>query len=124
MSVRDEVLNYLISTNLVENYIKKLGYNMDFENYDDIKQEVYLMLCEVKEEKWIELLNQGTEKDKYYNCRGYASGLIFHQIRSKNSKIYSKYKKHKENEFTLPNWNELENIADAPFDYNNLITTI
>lgn len=121
MSIRDEVLNYLLSTNLVDNYIKKIAFSNDYEQIEDITQEIWLQICEVSEEKWEQLLNQGTEKDKFTKCRAFTSGLIHRNIRSKNSKVWYKLKKHTEREILKDSeiWNGYINtIADEPFNYD------
>lgn len=121
MSIRDEVLNYLLSTNLVDNYIKKIAFSNDYEQIEDITQEIWLQICEVSEEKWEQLLNQGTEKDKFTKCRAFTSGLIHRNIRSTNSKVWYKLKKHTEREILKDSeiWNGYINtIPDEPFNYD------
>lgn len=122
---RNEVIEYIYSTGLVPNYLKKIGFVNDFEDFEDILQELWLAICETKDETLEKLLNQGKEKDPYYAVRGYVSGLIYRQIRSKNSKIYYKYKKSKEKEFTHNDtgWAMLETIADDPFNYDIFFNT-
>ena len=120
MSVRDEVLNYLISTNLIENYIKKIGNGSDLEIYDDVVQECWLQICEVNEEKWIELINQGTDIDKYTKCRAYSVGIVYRNIRSENSKLYRLLKKYKSFEYLQDeiHWDNLKNtVHDEIIDY-------
>lgn len=95
-SIRDEVLNYLISTHLVENYIKKIALSSDLEQFDDVCQEIWLQICEIPENKWVNLISQGSEKDKYTKCRAYITGLIYRNIRSNSSKLFHKLKKHKQ----------------------------
>lgn len=114
---RNKIIEEIYRLGLVQNYMKKIGYLVDFELYDDIQQELFLAICEIKDSTWEDLLNQGKEDDRLYAIRGYISGLIYRQIRSRNSKIYSRLKKHKEHEFTQTDWTDLENIADDPFDY-------
>lgn len=119
MSIREEVLNYLISTNLVENYIKKIGLSCDLEIYDDVVQECWLQICEITEQKWIDLISQGTEKDKYTKCRAYCSGLIYKNIRSDSSKLYNKLKKHKQYEYTKDDivWDKFRNEIPDTITY-------
>lgn len=114
MSIREEVLNYLISTNLVENYIKKIALRCDLEMYDDILQECWLAICEITEQKWIDLISQGSEKDKYTKCRAYISGVLHRNIRSNSSRLYNKLKKHQKYEYMEDDntWLTLNEIAD------------
>lgn len=125
MNIREEVLNYLISTHLIENYIKKIALSCDLEIYDDIVQECWLQICEIPEQKWIDLISQGTEKDKYTKCRAYCSGLIFKNIRSDSSKIYNKLKKHKQYEYLKDDlvWDKFKNELPDTISYEIEIET-
>lgn len=114
---RNKLIQTIYDLGLVQNYAKKISYKADLQDYDDIQQELFLILLEVKDETWEKLLREGKENDPLFSVRAYVSGLIYRQIRSKNSKIYSKFKKYKEHEHTQNNWGNLENIADDPFDY-------
>jgi hypothetical protein len=121
MTIREEVLNYLISTNLVENYIKKIGLSCDLEIYDDVVQECWLQICEITEQKWIDLISQSSEKDKYTKCRAYCSGLIYKNIRSDSSKLFNKLKKYKQYEYTKDDivWDKFRNeIPDIIKDFD------
>jgi hypothetical protein len=111
---REEILNYIIETKLVENYTKKLANSDDWEQIEDITQEIYLQICEIPEDKLIELYNQGTEKDPFKSIRGYVTGLIYRNVKSKNSKVWTKLKKHYTREFIQDSdeWDIFENIPD------------
>lgn len=111
---REEILNYIIETKLVENYTKKLANSDDWEQIEDITQEIYLQICEIPENKIIELYSQGTEKDPFKSVRGYVTGLIYRNIKSKNSKVWTKLKKHYTREFiqSSDEWDIFENIPD------------
>ena len=107
---RDEILNYVLDLQFVENYTKKLAYSNDWAILDDEVQEIWLQLCEVTEEKWQKLLSQGTKKDSFKAVRGFISGLIYRNIRSKNSKLYYRLKRHSEREMLVDSaqWKALE----------------
>lgn len=119
---RNKLIEDIYNTGLIQNYIKKLAYKADLQEYDDILQECWIQICEIKPERWEELLSQGKEHDKYFAVRGYISGIVYRQVRSRNSKIYAKFKKHKEYEImqTAEQWEKLENIADTPFDFESM----
>lgn len=95
---KNDTLNYIYDLGLVQGYLGKLIYNTDKEDYDDYFQEIFLQLCEVPEEKWQKLWEQGTKNDGAKAIRGYVSGLIHRNVRSKNSRLYYKLKKYKERE--------------------------
>lgn len=119
---RNKIIEDIYKTGLIQNYIKKLGYQADLEEYNDIVQECFVQLLEVKTDKWEDLLSQAKANDKYFAVRGYISGIVYRQVRSRNSRVYAKYKKHKEFEYTQSDkqWEALKNIADLPFDYEQI----
>lgn len=98
---REEILQYIYDLQFVPNYIKKLANSSDWEIIDDEIQDIWLQLCEVKEEKWAKLLDQGTKNDSFKAVRGFVSGLIYRNIKSLNSRLYYRLKKHKEKELPL-----------------------
>lgn len=88
-SDRNDILNWLYNTGLVKNYIKRLEYkDIDEETLNDEIQEVWLMICEIPQDKWDNLFIQGTTPIK-----AFISGLIFRQIHSNSSPVYNKLKK-------------------------------
>ena len=111
---RDEILRYIYDLNFVENYAKKLANTDDWYQIDDIISDLWLQICEIPEEKWDKLLSQGTKKDSFYAVRGFVSGLIYRNVKSKNSKLYYHLKKHWEKEMPISevSANVLEDIAD------------
>ncbi len=93
--MRNKVLNYLYNCGFVHNYVKKLMYREDIDNlYDDFVQETFLQLCEVKEEKWEELMyNNDNSHDEYYQVRNWVSMLIRNTVRSTTSTAFRRLKK-------------------------------
>ena len=92
--MRDEILNYLIKSNFVTSYTKKLVYSSDKDNLqDDYIQEVWLQLCEVKDEKWQEIMNNNKNSDPMYGVRNFVSVIIKNTVRSVTSSAYRKLKK-------------------------------
>lgn len=92
--MRDEILNYLITSNFVTSYTKKLVYPSDKDNLqDDYISEVWLQLCEVKDEKWQEIMNNNKNSDPMYGVRNFVSVLITNTVRSTTSAAYRKLKK-------------------------------
>lgn len=95
---RDEILQYLYDLNFIDGYTRQLANGSDWRIIDDILQEIWLQLCEVSNEKWQALLDQGTRKDKFKALRGYVSGLIYRNVKSVNSRVYSRLKRHTKKE--------------------------
>lgn len=95
LKMRNKVLNYLYNCGFVHNYVKKLMYREDIDNlYDDFVQETFLQLCEVKEEKWEELMyNNDNSHDEYYQVRNWVSMLIRNTVRSTTSTAFRRLKK-------------------------------
>lgn len=94
MNVRNKVLEYLYNCGFVHNYVKKLMYREDIDNlYDDFVQEVFLQLCEVKEDRWEELYDKRTNHDPFYDVRNWVSMLIRNTVRSTTSTAFRRLKK-------------------------------
>ena len=92
--MRDEILNYLIKSNFVTSYTKKLVYPSDKDNLqNDFIQEVWLAILEVKDEKWQEIMNNNKNSDPMYGVRNFVSVIIRNTVRSTTSSAYRKLKK-------------------------------
>ena len=92
--MRDEILDYLIKSNFVTSYTKKLVYPSDKDNLqNDFIQEVWLQLCEVKDEKWQEIMDNNKNSDPMYGVRNFVSVIIKNTVRSVTSSAYRKLKK-------------------------------
>lgn len=87
---RDVVIKWIYDTHLVEWYTTYLmKKSIEEDGVEDRIQELFLMICEIPEEKWKELYVQGQ-----YAVSAYVTGIIHQQIISVNSAIYKKYGKH------------------------------
>lgn len=87
---RTDIIEWLHYTGLVDNYIKRLEYkDIDEEVLNDEIQEVWLMICEIPQDKWDQLYIQGTTPIK-----AFIAGLVYRQIHSNTSPVYNKYKKN------------------------------
>lgn len=113
---RNRLLTEIFNLNLVQNYCKKIC--SDEKNIEDIIGEIWLQVCEVPIEKWDFLLSQGTDKDNLKSVRAFISGICYRNIKSQNSKVWYKIKRHDTMEFTKTDeeWNNINNI----FKYNIL----
>ena len=87
---RNTILEWIYKTNLVPwyaTYILQKPY--DDDEVQDLIGELYLIICEVKEEKWRDLYAQGK-----FAISGYVTGIIKQQLYSDSSDIYYKFYKH------------------------------
>ena len=110
--MRDIILDYLIKSNFVESYTKKLVYPSDKESLqDDFLQEVWLQICEIPEKKWEELYNRRTNQDEFYDIRNWLSVLIRNTVVSTTSAAFRKLKKQKTvaKQLNDGEWQYLEN---------------
>ena len=99
--LRDEGLNYLVTSNFVDAYVKKLMFCSDIDDlYEDYRQEAYVAICEQKPEIWEKLYNSAIEKGKPfdYELRNYFSIVIRNVVKSDSSNAYRKLKRHSINE--------------------------
>lgn len=92
---RDDIITWLIHTQFVDNYIIKLIGNDD-TSVDDVIQDIYLDILEMKQEDWDRLTRQG-----YAAIRAYVSGMIHRQICSSTSPTYYKYRRYNQNRSSI-----------------------
>lgn len=97
-----DILKWLIKTDFVTNYIQKLTFNSDYGDLEDITQDIWMIICEIEQDKWNDLYEQGT-----LNIIRYISGLIYRQVNSTTSTIYKRYKGYKEHYLNITDtmWN-------------------
>lgn len=110
---REDILVFIKSTNLVENYTARLlQVFKDDDLYKDYLGEIWLQLCEVKQEKWDDLYNQGAPA-----ITAFVSGLIWRNCLSINSPAYWHIKKPMLNTVHLKdeNWDILDEYGE--FDW-------
>lgn len=107
--MRDEILDYLIKSKFVESYTKKLVYPSEKDILqDDYISEVWLQLCEVKDEKWQEIMNNNKNSDPMYGVRNFVSVIIKNTVRSVTSSAYRKLKKQS---------TVAQNLSDEEWDF-------
>lgn len=99
-SNKNDILNFILQTHFVENYIKKLE-RTEYKTIgliDDEIQEIYLLLCGVNQETWDTIYNQSPN-----NILSFVSGVISRQINSNTSTLYRKLKRYQEKELLFDN---------------------
>ena len=98
---KNEIIQYIHDLNFVDSYVRKLANSTHWPQIEDCIQEIYLQLLEVPQDKWDNLLSQGTKTDSFKAVRGYISGVIYRNIKSLNSRLYYKLFKHNEREIPI-----------------------
>lgn len=114
---RNKLLTEIYNLNLVQNYCKKICYD-DENQIDDIIGEIFLQITEIPCEKWDVLLEQGTSTDPLKAIRAFISGICYRNIRSTNSKVWYKLKRHESIEYTKTD--EEWEILNSYFQDNTL----
>lgn len=112
--MRDIILDYLIKSNFVESYTKKLVYPSDKADLqDDFIQEVWLQICEIPEKKWKEIMRNNTNSDQMYGIRNFVSVVIRNTVISTTSAAFRKLKKQNTVSKQLDDegWNYLANTV-------------
>lgn len=94
-SDRDSIIKWIYDTHIVEWYSTYLLKKHIDDDLADKIQEIYLMICEIEQDKWDELFEQGQ-----YAISAYVTGIIHQQLWSSTSAIYYKYGKYNLTEFT------------------------
>ena len=112
--MRDIILDYLIKSNFVEAYTKKLVYPSDKADLeDDFIQEVWLQICEIPEKKWEEITRNNTNPDQMYGVRNFVSVVIRNTVISTTSAAFRKLKKQNtvSKQLNDNEWQYLENTV-------------
>lgn len=89
---KEQIINYIISNNIVENQLKFICNDSNY--FDDILQEIYLIILEYDEQKLINAYEHG-----YINA--FISSICRKMYNSKTSKFYYKYKRYDKNRLPL-----------------------
>lgn len=111
---RDEIINYLVESGFVENYCKKLVYPSDKSEFqNDFIQECWLQICEISEDKWIEIIDSNKNKDRFYGVRNFVSVVIRNTVVSTTSAAFRKLKKQNTvaKQLNENEWQYLENTV-------------
>lgn len=116
---REEILKELYDTQFVPNYIRKLALPSDQPYLDDLESDIYLVLCEMPEERLVEIYNQ-PPRPSINNVRRLVSGIIYRQEHSQTSAYFKKYKRPHLNDDTTPDvsleWKEACGLLDERWE--------
>lgn len=83
---KEKIINELIETNFVENYCRQKLTNKEIDIEEAI-QHIYLIICEIEEEKLIQWYSEGGIN----KIRQVVSGIISRQLNSTNSEFFYTY---------------------------------
>ena len=92
---RDSIIQWIYDIHIVEWYSTFLLKKRIDDDLADKIQEIYLILCEIPQDKWDELFEQGR-----FAISAYVTGVIHQQLYSTTSSIWYKYGKHDTTELT------------------------
>lgn len=112
---KKDIIDWFVFNQFIDNYVRKLAYDIDVDIVDDMIQDIYVDLCSWPQSKFDRLTDQG-----YGALRAYMSGVISRQVHSASSTIYHRYKKHQEKEIRLSdeNWKAYEEYNYLPNSSN------
>ena len=106
---RDTILQWLADTHLVEWYSTYL-LDKKLEYMEDEVAEIWLILCEIPQDRWDNVYNQGKAA-----VSAYVTGIIHQQLISLTSTVFRKYGRYREKQVKQDeNWwnNYGETTAD------------
>lgn len=104
---RTQILTELYDTGFIQNYTKTFVRANDIDSVDDEIQEIWLIACEIPEEKLQEMYAKGGINA----VRRFLSGIIHRQMCSTTSLIYRRYRRPLTNTYStndVPE-NDMEN---------------
>lgn len=88
---RDTIIEWLYKSNLLQWYVTYiLEKPIDDEYVQDCIGELWVIICEIPQDKWNELYEQGK-----MCISAYITGIIRQQVISNNSRIYKLLDKYK-----------------------------
>lgn len=85
---REYIINELLESQFIPNYIKKIADPSDIEFLEDAENDVWLIVLSIPEEKL-----KGIYNGNLNNLRRFVSGIIHRQIKSTSSSYYRTYKR-------------------------------
>ena len=109
MKTRDQIIEELARTCFVENYARKIAKAADMVYFEDIVGDLWLAVCELP----VTLVTEIYNKCGIDCFRKYVSGVIYRQMRSTNSKVFRRYKKHAFDTIPASQVENIERIWDA-----------
>lgn len=119
-NTREDILDYLLRTDIVNYYVTYcLQLPIDNEECQEYIQEIWLQICELKEEKLQDLLEQGKTA-----LTAFIAVLIKQNCKSRTSPAYCKVRKPKKGHIHIQEreWNMYDEEGKWP-DYLTIVQT-
>lgn len=89
MKTKNQIITELYNTNFVDKYCRQIFKNTNEIDIEDVIQHCYLQICEIDEQKLIDIYN----KKGINGIRQFVSGIINRQCNSVRSSLYYTYVK-------------------------------
>lgn len=108
---KDKILNELVKSGFIEWYTLQLmsktsGFIVQTdEEYQEYIQEIWLQICEIQEDKLIDLYNEN-------KLKAYVSGLIHRNVKSNTSPAYTHIRKQN-NKYIRKSDDDWEKYSDT-----------
>ena len=94
MKTKNQIIEKLFKEKFIQSVINKYTTKLNFEDEEDVSQEIYLILLETQEEEIVRLFNNN-------QLNFYIVKIIKNQLLSTTSMIYKLYLKNKINTVSL-----------------------
>lgn len=116
---RERLLNWMASTGFVEGFMRVRMHQLDHPYYEDYRQEVWLQICLIPEDKLVFLYRAG--KGRFTN---YIKMLIMNSIHSDSSILYKTIRADRRKEVYLDDtqWCEMIDNNTTEIDVPGMIT--
>lgn len=93
---KQQIIKELYETQFVENYLKTFVRANDIDHVSDEIQEIYLIVCQMDEERLTALYSNGGIN----GVRRFVAGVISRQMKSTTSRIHQIYRKRQGNTYS------------------------
>lgn len=101
----EQIIEQVVASGIVPKYVQHYRYTATYR--DDIIAELYLLICSLPKHRLTDIERRKGMEGVF----AYLSGLLTHQLRSTNSKIYWRYIQHIKREIPTDTWDDA-NIAE------------
>lgn len=125
--LREFGIKYLIDSGFVDALSKKLMFPSDINDlYEDYRNECYLAILELPDNKWRILYDSSIKKGKSfeYEIRNFVSVIVRNTVRSTSSQAYKRLKKNSVYEQGVDDntWKIMEySIPDDAVDFGSKV---
>lgn len=104
----EQIIEQVVASGIVPRYVQHYRYTATYR--DDITAELYLLICSLPKRRLVDIQRRKGMEGVY----AYLSGLLTHQLRSTNSKIYWRYIQHMKREIPTDTWDDESTAESTP----------